>query len=609
MCGIIGSVNKEIKNEHINIIKHRGPDADDIYDYSCDDYSLWFGHVRLSIQDLSAAGAQPMSSECGRFIIVFNGEIYNHFDLRTKLSDIKFKGHSDTETIVNYIAKFGINSIVDFNGIFAIGLFDVINNKLYLVRDRYGVKPLYYSITEDGIVFASEIRPIKLLVDTKVDKQNLASLLKLRYNAAPTTLYGNISKLKPGHILEYDLQENENVINSFNKPIALNKKVSFEEALKRYGELFEQSVKRQLLSDVEVGILLSGGIDSALVTYFAQKHSERPIKTFTVGFDVEDSSDETIDARESAKILGTEHHEVIINESDFEAVFEKCIDIIEEPLGTTSVIPMYYLNKLVAEKNIEVVLTGQGADEPLGGYVRYWGEKMHDKIPSGILKLSKLFLPYIRKETLYRALYSLSETDTVKRWEKIYTLFNDSEIEHMIGIKDMLSRDLISYYYHLLDGEKKDSTNAMMSNDLRMNLSDDLLLYTDKISMHFSIEARVPLLDYDLVDFIESLPIEYKIKHSEGKYIHKKFAESVLPKEIIYREKKGFKSPTEKWFKGAKGDEFRMLLTSSGKNSFSDFFNVNEVKKMFEIHKGGKRNMEKQLFTLVSLYYWFKSNE
>ncbi|NPA37968.1 MAG: asparagine synthase (glutamine-hydrolyzing) [Chlorobi bacterium] len=608
MCGIIGAVNKSISEEQIKSIKHRGPDANDIFNYSDNDYSLSFGHVRLSIQDLSEAGHQPMFSECGKFVIVFNGEIYNHFDLRIKLSGVKFKGHSDTETIVNYIAKFGIESIKDFNGIFAFGLFDVKNRKLFIVRDRFGVKPVYYNMWDKGIMFSSELRPLQLAFESKIDKDNLASLLKLRYNAAPTTLYDNMSKLKPGHILEYDLDNYNYEVKSFISSVSINKKISFDEAVNKYGELFEKAVKRQLLADVEVGILLSGGIDSALVTYFAQKYSSKPIKTFTVGFKVDDDSDEAEDARESSDILGTDHHEILIDETEFESVFEKCIDIIEEPLGTTSVIPMYYLNRLVSEHGLKVVLTGQGADEPLGGYTRYRGEMMHDKLPVGVLKLLKPFLGFVRDETIYRALYALSEPDTIKRWEKIYTLFNDYEIKKLIGKEDKVSNNLIRYFYELLNGKDKDSTNAMMSNDLRMNLSDDLLLYTDKISMHFSIEARVPLLDNELIEFVESLPVEYKIKGKEGKYIHKKFAERVLPNEIIYRKKKGFKSPTERWFKEGKGEMFKNMLIDN-ESSFSRVFNVNEVKRIFDLHKKGIRNLEKQLFTLISLYYLLENKK
>ena len=608
MCGIVGSVNRLFDKKILDLIHHRGPDSDDIEKIKLEDSVVRLGHKRLSIQDLSEAGRQPMYSMCKNYVIIFNGEIYNHLKLRKKLQGIKFYGHSDTETIVNYIAKFGIESIKDLNGIFGFSLLDIKNKKLYLVRDRYGVKPIYYHQENDQFIYASELRPIKAIINTKIDKDSLATLLKLRYNPAPTTLYNNISKLRAGHILEYDLKNNKSEIFSFIDPISINKNISFDNALQQYGKLFEQAIKRQLLADVEVGILLSGGIDSALVAYFAQKYSDKPVKTFTIGFEEDDDSDETLDAKQTAKILGTEHYEIKITDSQFEEIFKNCIKIVEEPLGTTSIIPMYFLNELVAQHGLKVVLTGQGADEPLAGYKRYQGEVLTEKVPSFIFNAIKPFSKLIKNESIYRALNSLGEKDVIKRFELIYTLFSQNEIKKLVNIEEIKSYNLIKYFYNLLDGHVKDSTNAMMSNDIRMNLCDDLLLYTDKISMNFSIEARVPMLDNDLVDFIESLPLEYKLKAKEGKYIHKKFAESVLPNEIIYRKKKGFKSPTEKWFRGEKGIKYKTMLTSNQSN-FGKIFNLKEVANIFDIHMQGQRNMEKQLFTLISIYYWMENYE
>jgi asparagine synthase (glutamine-hydrolysing) len=268
---------------------------------------------------------------------------------------------------------------------------------------------------------------------------------------------------------------------------------------------------------------------------------------------------------------------------------------------------MYFLNELVASHGMKVVLTGQGADEPLGGYTRYRGEMMYGKIPNFLFTLAKPLSGVIKNESIYRAVNSLGEKDTAKRWALIYSLFSNDEIKKLIKVDESKSDVLINYFYDLLKVSNKNSTNAMMSNDMRMNLCDDLLLYTDKISMNFSIEARVPMLDNDLIDFIESLPLEHKINGKDGKYIHKKFAESILPREIIYRKKKGFKSPTEKWFKGEKGLLYKNTLVSN-KSQFGKFFDLKEVGKIFDTHMQGKRNMEKQLFTLISIYYWMENN-
>lgn len=606
MCGIVGAVNKTIDNSILDTIKHRGPDDSGIEEYELCGSSIFFAHRRLSIQDLSSAGHQPMLSFCKKYAIIFNGEIYNHLELRKKLKNVIFKGHSDTETIVNYIAHFGINAVKDFNGIFALGFLDIEKKKIYLVRDRFGIKPLYYYQNKDQFLFSSEIRSLKSMIKSSIDMENLALLLKLRYNPSPTTLYESILKLKPGHILSFDIQTNTIKETSFNLPITINKNISFQEALDQYEILFEQAVKRQLLSDVEVGILLSGGVDSALVAYYAQKYSDKPIKTFTIGFSEHDDTDEIADARETAELLGTEHYEIKISNNEFEKIFSECIDIVEEPLGTTSIIPMYYLNQLVS-KHVKVVLTGQGADEPLGGYKRYQSEILYEKIPTFVFNLLKPMSMVIKNEQIYRALNALGEKDIIKRFSLIYALFKDHEVKRLIGQSTTKDEDLIRYFYKILNGDKKHGVEAMMSNDLRMNLSDDLLLYTDKISMHFSIEARVPLLDNDLIDFVESLPYKYRIKGKHGKYIHKKFAERVLPKEIIYRQKKGFQSPTKKWFKGEKGNIYKTLLLNEHSN-FAKYFNLEIVKKYFDSHMNGERNYEKQLFTLISLYYWMEKN-
>ena len=609
MCGILGSVNRRFDNSILDLIKHRGPDDSEIVNLTINRHLITLGHRRLAIQDLSSAGHQPMYSSDRRFIIIFNGEIYNHKELRKKLRDIEFKGHSDTETIVNYISKFGIEAIKDFNGIFAFSIVDIEKQKIYLARDRYGVKPIYYYSKKSKFIYSSEIRAIDKLIDTQIDRDNLATLLKLRFNPSPTTLYKDIDKLRAGHILEYSLKNHNIYIHPYTQKPKSDKNISFDEALKKYGELFEQAIKRQMLADVEVGVLLSGGIDSALVAYYAQKFSDKPIKTFTIGFKDNDQSDETLDAKETAKILGTQHYEIKISDNEFEEIFKQCIDIVEEPLGTTSIIPMYYLNKLVQQHNIKVVLTGQGADEPLGGYGKYRGEMLSKKVPSILFQSARVFSKFITKENIYRAINSLGERNTIKRWELIYSIFSNKEIKRLIKIDEKNSYKLISYFYNLLDGRSRDSTDAMMSNDIRMNLCDDLLLYTDKISMNFSIEARVPMLDNDLVDFIESLPLEYKINGKEGKYIHKKFAETVLPKEIIYREKKGFNSPTEKWFKEVKGLKYKYMLTLNQDTTFAKYFDLDEVDKIFQTHMEGDKNMEKQLFVLISIYYWMEKNE
>lgn len=604
MCGILGSINLAFGEDTLETIYHRGPDSGAIESFTIGDNTIYLGHRRLAIVELTEAGYQPMSTKQQDFVIVFNGEIYNHLELRDKLKEVEFSGNSDTETILYYLAKFGIKGVKDFNGIFSFCLLDRINQKIYLVRDHFGVKPLYYFLNEaKELMFSSEIRPLRHYKrKLTIDKENIAELLKLRYNPAPDTVYEGILKVRPGHILEYNLKDNTSSICNYIDPIQITKDYSFSQAVDKYGQLFEAAVQRQLMSDVEIGTLLSGGIDSALVTYFAQKHSKNKIKTYTVGFEENEFANEIEEAQKSADFLNTDHHNIIISSNNFKKVFEETCRIVEEPLGTTSILPMYYLNEAVS-KDLKVVLTGQGADEPLGGYTRYKGEILADKYPSFMFQLVGPIANYTKKEKWIRAAQSLSIKDDIKRWENIYSLFTDKEIASLIGIKDSKSYDKIAYYYNLLNCKEKRGVEGMMAVDLRMNLADDLLMYTDKVSMNFTIETRVPMLDTELIRFLESLPYDYKIADGETKKIHKAFAREVLPEEIINRPKKGFMSPTEKWFREELGEYYIQMIKESNSTYF-DVFSKNAVLDIFEQHKKGF-NREKQIFTLLSMYYLF----
>lgn len=605
MCGILGSVNCAFGDETLDLIKHRGPDHGEIISLKWNESEITLGHRRLSIVDLSPSGNQPMKNKLNENLIIFNGEIYNHEFLKDSLSEYTFNGHSDTETILYYLSKYGIDSIEKFNGIFSLAFFDKTKGKIFLARDPYGVKPLYYSISEKSLIFSSEIKPIKRLVQTQINRENLSQLLKLRYSPSPDTIYSNIFKLRPGHTLEYDLSSHKTCIKSFQKVININTNSQFVRCVDKYGELVEKAVDRQLMSDVEIGVLLSGGIDSALITHFMAKRSTKKIKSFTVGFDEHSGESELDDARETAQILGTQHKEVIVHQDNFKEIFEKLIDIVEEPLGTTSTIPMYFLNKEVA-KHLKVVLTGQGADEPLGGYARYKGIVMSEKIPEFIFSSLKPLSPFIKNEKISRAINAFGEKDKIKKLENSYMLFNERELYELINAQDHNSYAKIKYFYDELNCEKKHLVESMMSIDSRMNLPDDLLLYTDKISMHFGIETRVPFLDHELMNFLETLPYHFKIQKGQGKYIHKEFAKSILPTKIINRKKKGFQSPTNQWFKDQLGS---LMISELNKNpEFSQYFNLEKIQSLLKVHKAGF-NKEKQLFLLFSLLYWFKSNQ
>jgi asparagine synthase (glutamine-hydrolysing) len=414
----------------------------------------------------------------------------------------------------------------------------------------------------------------------------------------------------PGHLHTVDLDSA--LISSITQYFAgqLPKVVHErkETLIESYGEELEKAVQRQLLADVEVGILLSGGIDSAVIAYLAKKHYKGKLKAFTIGFEGEFEEDEIADAKETAEILGLEHHIKKISFTDFLGLIKECSRIVEEPLATTSMIPMYYLAQLAAE-NVKVVLTGQGADEPLGGYTRYRSEIIRKKIPAALRKTVQPIAQLIgsKNEQLIRGAKAISIKDEMERFLSVYEIFSEDEIEKLLGVKDTLSKTAITHFNGLLNGNSRThAAEKMMALDTRMNLSDDLLNYTDKITMNFSLECRVPMLDIELVRFMEALPLELKLNAKQGKIIHKEYARSLLPERIINRPKKGFQSPTNKWFREEMVTLKAILLTVD--SEFSKIFNQNYISEILEQHEVGF-NREKQIFLLLSIYYWFESNE
>jgi asparagine synthase (glutamine-hydrolysing) len=610
MCGIIGGVNQEIDISLLDMIKHRGPDRQDIYEDIRNQNSVWLGHARLSIVDLTEAGNQPMISECGNYILVFNGEIYNHLELRSELKFNTYRGHSDTETLLYYLIEKGKEGLNDLNGIFSFAFYDKRKRNLLLVRDRFGVKPLYYFIENDKIMFSSEIRPLKKILNPEIFLDGLSTLLQLRYIPSPFTLHRGIMKIRPGHYLEIDISDDRlmhNIVH-YDIPEINPLNVNFDEAVNLYEEYFCEAVKRQLMSDVDIGVFLSGGIDSAMVAYVASKFSSQKIKSFTVGYDSNYNVNEIQKAAETAKYLNIEHNYFRMNGNNFFEIFEECVKIIEEPLATTSVIPMYYLSKLAADK-VKVVLTGQGADEPLGGYGRYQGELIKMKYPDVFIKMITFFskIMKIKNSQIIRGTNSLTIDNELDRFLNIYNIFTPKEIENLTGSKCILPKELLIYFYENLKCSKEDdSVSRMMSIDMRMNLADDLLLYTDKITMNFSLECRVPILDYELIKYLNNLPTHYKVRLKKTKIIHKAYAKNILPKEIIMRPKSSFSSPANVWFREKMDMIEDMLLSSS--SPMSNFFNVQYIKNILSEHNIGYKH-ERKIFLLVSIYYWLVNSE
>ncbi|MDT0294654.1 asparagine synthase (glutamine-hydrolyzing) [Mesonia ostreae] len=611
MCGIIGSFNNTIDKKALSCIVHRGPDAQQTYQYK----NLTLGHVRLSIVDLSDAGSQPMHSENERFTLIFNGEIYNHQELRSELSFKNFKGHSDTETILYYLQEFGIEGVKKFNGIFALALLDKELNKLYLVRDPFGVKPLYFYEKEGKVIsFASEIKPLFALGTVKeFNHDYLSTYLKLRYVPAPNTLFKNIFKVDTASILEIDITSQKitqrRFFDNIPKPI---KKINKEEALEQYDFLLKKAINRQLMGDVPVSMLLSGGVDSALLAKLITDVSNTNLKTYTGGYRIaDDNINELEDAEESAQILGLENEKVIIEESSFIEIFPQLTKNIEEPLGSTSIFPIHFLTQKIHQDGFKVTLTGQGVDEPWGGYLRYNPQKTIESLSGLPVPFLSTLKHKIKKDGLRRAVNAVEQDQRAARFNESYSLFDEAMLKRLLrekpperGFKNR-TIEIIQYKLKFYQLEDRNAVEAMMILDARMNLSDDLLLYTDKVSMQHSIETRVPFLDLELMHFAESLPSSLKVGLFKNKWLHKKLAEKHLPKKIIYRKKRGFYAPTKSWFEGQIGHDLEeQMLSDVG--LFSQLFNKEEIKKYFDLHRHKKVNYEKQLYLLSSFYFWTK---
>lgn len=607
MCGVAGLLQRSggswDADGVLAQIAHRGPDAQGAEHLPCGDVDVWLGHTRLSILDLSEAGAQPMASRDGRWWIAFNGEVYNHQDVRAGLPG-PFRGHSDTESIVESLSTRGVAATLPMlNGMYAFAALDRQARRLYLARDPFGIKPLYYHHSTHRLAFASEIGALRAMgVEAALDADALQTFLTLRYTPSPQTLLQGVSRLAPGHLLTYDLDTHDVTVRCFARPQAERFEGSLDDAVAAYEDALRGAVSRQLLSDVPVGLLLSGGIDSALIAAMA-RDAGRVLTGFTVGFGQGHDECEIDDAAHTARVLGMPHRYVTVDPDKLWGALPDIVASVEEPLGTTSVMPMWYLVQ-AAREEVTVVLTGQGSDEPWGGYRRYQQELLRSLAPWPLWRsLKRLPTSQRLPDPIRRGLRSLPVRNTARRFVETYTLFDEAERHRLTGSSSSgAARQRVQQWLDWQQAGDRPIAEQQLRIDARMNLSDDLLLYGDKISMAVALEARVPMLDIALMDFVESLPLSYKVGLRRTKIVHKAMAERYLPAEIVHRKKKGFQVPFGDWCRGSWRDRVAEVLLTPGAPHL-DHLDRSAIEGIWSAHARGA-DRGRSLFSLLMFALW-----
>jgi asparagine synthase (glutamine-hydrolysing) len=553
-----------------------------------------------------------MTSKVGDYsaTIVYNGELYNYLELKEELIKLGhcFDTRSDTEVVLLAYKQWGSKCVLRMRGMFSFGIWDKNRKSLFLVRDRMGVKPLYFYTGDKSFIFASEIKAILAsnMVDSKMRYSALDAFLSLGYVPGPITMFEGISKLLPGHSITIDQNGKTEIECYWNYNKIEMKNISFNDAQAKLLHLIKDSVKIRLMSEVPLGVFLSGGLDSSAITALMYELVGRKINTFSVGYEGAEESNELGFARQIADRFKTNHHEFIMKPYDFLNSIQDLVKISEEPLVEMPAIPLYQISKK-AKPYATVLLSGEGSDEVFAGYGLYqkmlnMGKiagiaKFFGLIPDSCLRGDKLkkYADWLSRSVCDR--YRGTSCDLT---ERIKHSFYSSDFLEYTQKNDYLAQSFLRLFKEI---EGQPPLSQLLYVDSKTWLPDDLLLKADKMTMAASVELRVPFLDHKIVEFASSLPPEYKINNGEGKFILKKVMEKYLPKEIIYRKKMGFSVPTKRWFAAdlltpAKDMIFSKKILNTG------WFQKKYLERMFERHRKGREDYSRRIFSLLVLYHW-----
>ena len=594
-----------------NSIIHRGPD-DEGYHF---DGSLGLGFRRLSIIDL-AGGHQPMSDSAGKVWVVFNGEIYNFKELRSELERCghKFRTNCDTEVIVHGYKEWDTKVFGRLNGMFGLAIWDHDRRRLLVARDAMGIKLIYYRLGDGQLTFASEIRPVLAAgaSEREVDPLSLNLFLRYRYTPSPFTIFKGIRKLAPGSMLivENGCCREERWYDY--TPIPFDEPKKDEEAENELFDLYKAAVGRHLISDVPLGILLSGGLDSGLLLGLMNQHGKR-WPAYTVGYGDSYGDDELVDAAETAILMNARHILVRLDRNEFESSLPKIVACLEEPIASSSVVPMYFVCQR-AREDVKVALIGQGPDEIFGGYRRHLGVhygKFWRGLPEDVRALAGSAIKKLpRNETLKRGLYSLDIKDRLERYQQVFSLAPGAQIDGLFrdGVfdKSFNGESLDAWQNLLPQMEHTDELGGFQLLELRSSLPDELLMFADKVSMAHSLEVRVPYLDRTIVEYAQRLEGRFKIRNGRGKWLHRKVCQRFLPSRILKRKKRGFAvNVVDDWFQSSlRGALPEMLLDQN--SLMYDLLEPEATRKLLEDHRLGRQDNHKLLFSLVMFENWLR---
>ena len=621
MCGICGQFNYE-RQSPVSLrdvqamarsIVHRGPDDEGYYVNG----PIGLGFRRLSIIDIEG-GHQPMSDAEETVRVVFNGEIYNFPELRRELEGFghAFRTRCDTEVIVLGYKQWGDDVLNRLNGMFGLAIWDERKRRLVVARDAFGIKPIYYKIEDGKVSFGSEIRTILAAAKESHEPDPTAINLFLRYRFTPSpyTVFKGIRKLAAGTMLVFE-DGGYSLRRWYNyRPQPFSPAKSEGQALDELLDIYKRALKRHLLSDVPLGLLLSGGVDSALLLALMNLYGNS-WRTFTVGYGNVFNDDELADAAQTAAVFASKHTEVLLDQQTFEESLPRVVEFMEEPVATSSVLPMFFVCAR-ARQDVKVALIGQGPDELFGGYRRHLGTRygqLWGGLPNWVRgPISSVVEALPRNETLKRGVRSLDTRDRLRRYQQVLSLLPGDQIDGLFK-SDVLppaaGDEILRSWEELSDlMAQTDELGGLQFIELRSTLPDELLMYGDKLSMAHGLEVRVPYLDKEVVEYAERLPASFKVRNGGGKWLHREVCKSFLPASILRRKKRGFAANVvDEWFRAAGSRKMEGMLLDPQSHIF-DYLRPAAVRGLLEQHRSGASDHYKVLFSLVVLEEWLRAS-